>query len=102
MRLRPPSDIVHPLTTTADTPGGGEAGRSDRRAASRGAHTTAAPSASSSQTGAGAAPTDRVLLRPGRGVLEVPADALGPAPHADRRQRTSCLTAALSSGRTGA
>src|SRR4051812_10026449 len=94
--IRLKSAIVLPLTTAADAPGGGAAGRSARRAASRGGRTTAAPSTSSSQTGAGAAPADRVLLRPGRGVPEAPADAPGPAPPAVRRQGTSSPTAAPS------
>src|SRR5262249_4036338 len=90
------------LTTSADTPGGGAAGRSARRAASRGGRSTAAPSALSSQKGAGAAPADRVLLRPGQGVPEAPADAPGPAPTAVRREGRSSPLAALSLPRTGA
>src|SRR5690348_1759710 len=90
------SAIVHPLTTSADTPGGGAAGRSARRATSRAGRTTKAPSVSSLQTGAGAAPAGRVPLRPGRGVLVAPADAPGPAPPAVRREGRSSPPAAPS------
>src|SRR5262249_52034180 len=70
--------------------------RSALRAASRAGHTTRAPSVSSSQTGAGAAPADRVLLRPGRAVPVAPADAPGPAPPVARREGTSNQLAAPS------
>src|SRR5262249_24538923 len=86
LTFRSPVSSLRPsLTTSADTRGGGGAGRSARRAASRGGRTTRAPSVSSSQTGAGAAPADRVLLRPGRAVPVAPADAPGPAPPVVRR-----------------
>src|SRR5262249_20624810 len=96
------SAIVLPLTTSADTPGDGAAGRSALRAAFRGGRTTAAPATSSSRTGAGAAPADPVRLRPGRAVPVAPAHAPGPAPLGVRRQGTSSPPAAPSPPRTGA
>src|SRR5436309_824791 len=90
------------LTTSADTQDDGAISRSARRAASRAGRTTRAPSASSSQTGAGAAPADRVLLRQGRGVPVAPADAPGPAPPGVRREGKSSPPAAPSPPRTDA
>src|SRR5262249_54255735 len=90
------------LTTLADTPGGGAAGRSARRAASHGGRTTAAPGVSSWQTGAGAARVGPVRLRPGPAVLVTPAHALGPAPPGVRLGDTPGRLAARSPPRTGA
>src|SRR5262245_48523583 len=99
--IRLKSAIVFPLTTAAETPGGGAAGRSARRATSRAGRTTPALSVASWQMGAGAAPADRVPLRRGRGVPEAPAGVHGPAPPVVRREGTSNRLAAPSPPRTG-